>query len=540
MNMYLHAMTEADFGILDTMQGPIQTALSRLMDAGKIDQEASVELFRGLSEGLAKAASTGEMPTEILDRLRKTTGAYGKDLANLAEKQFKLAAATKAVKEAEEALERARTAQKDAQDNVANLADEYNALLAAGADPAVLAAKRAEFEAAKGQLAVADDQVAAAEMQNEEAQKQLEPLQEQVALQQKILDQMFKMTEPMTAVTDALTGALGKLAAGPPIEIPTPAFSSEGVANSLGTAFENAKTAIATKMAELFAPVREEFTRLKEGPIAEFLTTWETFTGTVRRFWDEKVVPVIDAIREFIPEGTLQRMGDVSGKLLLIGGAAAIVLGVVSLLTSPFFLLVAAITALSIIWEKWGPQVVEITTGLATLAGILADAVIAKVVELYEELRDGLFVWLEKVNTFVEDTLKPAWADFKDNYLQPLIDGFISLWTGIKDAVKWFGNLKDKIDELGGRIWDALKMFIGKSPSPLEKGLRGVANQMKQMSRYDIPSFSASLASMPALAVSPMGMGGGDTYNYNMEVSTRAETPSVVQDFEMLKFLARR
>jgi len=513
MNLYLHSMTQADFGILEGMQGPLSTALSRLVDAGEMSQEGSVKLFRSLSEGMSKALAAGKLGEGFLNRLSKAGGAYGKDLAELAKRQFKLAQATTAVKEAEEALERARTAQKDAQNNVEKLAREYNELLAAGADPAVLEAKRAEFEAAQDQLALAEEQADAAEAQKEEADKALEPLQEQVAVQQKILDQMFKMTEPMSLIAEAI----GKLGDGIVPEIEAPTFDSEGIANNLGKAFEDAKEGIRAKLQDLFKPVTEAWEELRDGPLAEFKKEWERFTGIVQQFWTEKVKPVIDEIKKMIPPDVIAKLGQFAGVALVVALALGALFVGFTILTSPIFLVGAAIAAVII----FGDELKALIENLTEKAG---------------ELGYKAGVWLrEKVNKLGE-----AFQKFKDEKLQPLIDGFVSLWKGIKEATTWFGNLWDKIKSMPGKTWDAIKMFLGHSPSPLEKGFRGVADAMADMTRNELPAFSAELSRMPQPALALAGLGQNGDTQYNMTVQTNAGQSNILQDWDSFRYRAGR
>lgn len=588
MNTYLHAMTQADFGILEGMQGPISTTLSRLVDAGAISQEGSVKLFRSLSEGVSKALvhfeKTGKVSEGIFTRLQKAGGAYGKDLAELARRQFKLAAATKAVKEAEEALEKARTAQKDAQDNISKLADEYNELLAAGADESILEAKRAEFLEAEKQLDLADDQALAAEEQATAAAEALSPLQEQVALQQKILDQMFKMTEPMSMMEEAMAKVKEGMAAMP--ALPTPAFEGEGIANSLAAVFEGAKGKIREKLAGLFAPVIEEWTKLKEGPLKELSETWETFTTTVRQFWDEKVQPVIDQIKEMIPEGTIGKIGELAG-IVLVGAAAfgvlfAVATGVtaaISALLSPIGLLIVGIATLTIAWQNdWGgiqEKTKTAATWIKTAFGWIVEAAgkfatfwkenVQPVVELYINYIRTYFIpfmtaVVNLIGTLFVKALQLAWFQIAQK-LMPAIESFRTLFKKVqefmvKKGIKPFETLRNVLESVGTFLknaTDRLVKFIEKlkkfkipkpiregSPSPFERSLMGIRDTLDDISRHSLPVFSAQLGRMPQTALAGLGAGlGGDT-NFNMEVNTRAETSTLLLDWETFRYLAQR
>jgi len=173
-----------------------------------------------------------------------------------------------------------------------------------------------------------------------------------------------------------------------------------------------------------------------------------------------------------------------------------------------------------------------------TLAGAIGGYLGVKFDELVTTIVEGVLAAFTSIDTYINETLSPTFETFKSLVLQPLIDGVVSLWTGLKDAVTWFGNLWDKIGEMGGKVWDAIKIFLGHSPSPLEKGLRGIADQMQEMAQFEIPAFSAAMGRVPEPAFAGMaGMGGETTNNWSMNVNTRAETSTMLLDWAALRYL---
>jgi hypothetical protein len=128
---------------------------------------------------------------------------------------------------------------------------------------------------------------------------------------------------------------------------------------------------------------------------------------------------------------------------------------------------------------------------------------------------------------FIRDTLWPKLQEFATDVLKPVWDGF----SGAADAV---GRLISKITELGGlkdilaNVGVGLLPFIGRSPSPLEKGLRGINQQLGVLANTRLPTI-ANLGPQMHAAMSPTQMlspvtntsvtmnMGGNTFNSGLD-----------------------
>lgn len=118
MASYLHGFTEADFTILESVQGPIKDALSILTETGQIGEIAAGKTFRDISVALARALSSGTVDEGLLAKIAGTTkplGALGKEIAELVRRQLALAGASAKL----ERQQRALTIAEEAEERVA-------------------------------------------------------------------------------------------------------------------------------------------------------------------------------------------------------------------------------------------------------------------------------------------------------------------------------------------------------------------------------------------------------------------------------------
>jgi len=531
---YLHGMTKASFGILEGVQGPLQKTLDTLVDMGAIGEKTGRKAFKGLTGDLTVALTafqkTGKVGSEIFEKLEAVGGQFGKELSGLARKQFALAAATRQVQEAEENLNKARKASEEARGTVDKLADEYNKLLAAGADPALLEAKKAEYDAAQDQLALSEDQVVQAEEQKAAAEEQVDPLQEQVDVQQRVLDQLLQMADAQKEVTESALEAMGAMAGAgagadteiklPKPKIPKPDFSE------LTKGFEDAKADILEKFGGMFKPVTDAW----ENDIKPTLDTlgekWTTFTGIVKKFYDEKVKPVVEKIKKFLPPGLAEKIGEWAGIILVAGIAVKFLLVVLALLTSPIVLLGIAIGILIILWEKYGEQVTITANQIIFLITYALDKAITTLKQMAFIIEFTVVRAFTTAYNFVKDKLGVILTWLREKVLDPLSTSFSNVVEFIKGLVEKFSQLQKKFDVFKLPAW----MKPG-SPTPFELGIRGISSAIKELSDVDLPKMGLELNALP---------GGGGTDNsesntyFTMNVSTRAETPTVVADFSTM------
>jgi len=94
---------------------------------------------------------------------------------------------------------------------------------------------------------------------------------------------------------------------------------------------------------------------------------------------------------------------------------------------------------------------------------------------------------------------------FKENVLDPLNESLETLGGWIDKVTGWLNRLGNEIDETD---MSPLDPFVGRSPSPLEKGLRGITSALAEMHMERQPLFNGA-----------MFAGGGGTTTYdNREV----------------------
>ncbi|RPI98801.1 MAG: hypothetical protein EHM39_07555, partial [Chloroflexi bacterium] len=200
---FLHGMTEADFDVLKSVQGPLQ----KILEGPE---------FADLSKSLAKSLA-GDDRGAVLDALRKSSSVFGSEIATLAERQFALADATdavavaeKAVLDSENALKAARKASTKSQKDVSAEVAKYNELLRQGASRDVLDAQLQRINASEAERAAAMDNAEAAEDAVDAAKERLDLTKAQqedaksaLDLQQQIVDQMTTAQTELTPQTEA-------------------------------------------------------------------------------------------------------------------------------------------------------------------------------------------------------------------------------------------------------------------------------------------------------------------------------------------------
>lgn len=542
MEEYLVGFTEADFGALKGIQGPLQTALSALVDMGQLGSGEMNKLFSSLSVDIAgmidQFTATGTVGQDVFDKLLKVGGKFGKHLVKIVQGQLDLAAATKALRNAQERLNQAREKESEAEDRIKKLKREYFALRKAGASPAALKAKLNEIDAAQDGLKAARKEREEAEKAEKEAQKKLDPIQKQISLQEQIvqqLAQMVQMSKESVKMPTIGGGAGGGIGA---IPLPTPDMS--GFTGSLESAFADAKEKIKEKLKDIFKPFTDAWEQKMKPALAKVSEKWQWFSDILDKFWNSEAVQKIrDWLAKMFPEGTVETIGEWAGKILVLAGALAILAGILAIVTSPLFLLAGAVVILAAIWKKHGDKI-------KTTVSQLKFIIIWALLQIYLKLEWLKELWLEGWE-FIRDTAVDAWTFIRDEvvriwdkHLKPIWESlktwftetlpgnldtiktkFETSWQAIKDAVSpvsdFLGNVFDKIKNFGnwlsGHVFN-FKLNVPKipawakpgSPIPLHTAWKNFATDMKRMDvQFPAAPTGAGGGRMPAMAAA----GGG-------------------------------
>lgn len=534
---YLEGFSKASFDTLEGLQKPLQNVLSTLVSAGTLGADASAKAFAGLSTELSAAIAgfekTGKVAVGIFDRLEQAGGKFGSQLSELARRQFAVAKATRDVALAEENLAKAREENEKAQDTVSALAEEFNELLRAGADPAILDAKRAEFEAAKDQLALSEEQVAAAEDEKAAAEEKISPLEEQAQLQQRLLDQLLQMEQAGEKVADATKEIAAGLSAGigaalADIGVPELPPIAPLDFSKVSESFTAAKADIFAKFEDLFKPVTDAWEKEIQPTLDTLGEEWEKFTGIVEKFWEEKVEPIIEPFKKLLPEDLPKKLGKFTGIVLIVAAGLGILFLAFSILTSPIILLAAGIVILIALWD----DAVIAWQALVDITEVLGTAIGTKLREKFDEvklaIRNLLIDW-KAIRTFIRDKFSKTLSDLKTNILDPVLAAFTFIDTAIKNLVDRLAKFIDKFAKLPD-LPDWLKPG---SPPPLAFALQDISAAMKELNQMDLPEFAASISRLP---IQPGGgEGGGSTTNnfFEQNINTGAGIAAVTQGFEV-------
>ena len=304
MAEYLHGFTQADFDVLEGIQGPLEDALSILVETGKLGEKAAAELFVGISKDWAKALSEGFIPEDLFEQIRKAGGPFGEEIAILAARQVELAGANEKVRaseellnlarkkvlETEERLALARKKEIEAFSEVRSQVSEYNALLRAGSNRQMLAGKLAQINAAEDATKAAQNETKAAEEAVEAAKKAadaaaadlaakqalLDFMKDQVRLQEQLVAQLLKLSKMLIIQPEqpeapgagaGAGGGLGDIAEGiqdifAGLDTAIEGFDEEALKKKIEAMFDEAHKAAGKKLDELEALLREKWKKI--------------------------------------------------------------------------------------------------------------------------------------------------------------------------------------------------------------------------------------------------------------------------------------
>lgn len=187
MQEYLKGFTQADFGILDNIQGVLSGALSSLTSAGMISSQTAGKTLYSLSQGFIKAIKSGTGFDALIKKTVKALGPYGEAIGNIIKKQLELKTATDNLLQAQKNLQNFYDKANKAQDDMTRIMNEYNQLVKEGASPEILAAKKAEFDLARKRRDQSIEEAKAAEQAVVDAQTNVQNTQEELGLQQQLL-----------------------------------------------------------------------------------------------------------------------------------------------------------------------------------------------------------------------------------------------------------------------------------------------------------------------------------------------------------------
>ena len=256
INEWLGGMSQADFGALKKIQGVLQKALGP-------------ETFKAASAMAAKAlagdeGALGALTQGIKEGAHDRLSAYADEIARLVQLEVQLA-------QAEEQLAAASSRLSGIQSKLAAEASEFNKLLAEGASPEVLNAKRQEIKAREKELELA-------RQQKDEAQAGLGTLKEETALQEDRVSVIMSLTQESKKAGKAGAGIGARAGAGRVAAPKAPKLpklddlaadlsagmagltdnimaATGGITDGIGNAIEAAKEKLKERVGSMFADI---------------------------------------------------------------------------------------------------------------------------------------------------------------------------------------------------------------------------------------------------------------------------------------------
>jgi len=443
---WLKGFTEADFGVLDTLQGPLQDALGFLEQTGGIGEGKAGKMFANISKQIIEGLASGDL-SAAFDTIRAKAGEFGDEIVGVAQSQLELLAATEAVTDAEEKLAKAREDAGAATDAVMSETAEYNRLLREGADPSILSAQMDQIRAAEEAERLAQANIAASEEELQAAKDQEEQAKSTLETQSKALKEMMDLQKSLAKENEqeladigagAGAGAGAGVGLGPLGSLGTGLSEGmDGISTMLQEKVEEMKTNIQEKLGGIWEGLKEKWATAWGPTFTEISSAWETLTSTARQFYDEKIAPMWESFTEWLDE-------HVSPAIEALQEVA---------------------TAL---WDWW-------TANLSVLwTNFIADL-------------EETFDFLTSIWEIIDGPLYDAMGAWLKDKLEPL-KGVLETVEGLlKKVTEWLRSMAEAI-----RNMPTLDDFTEHSPAPLAAGLESINDEMERLSST-IPTLSADM-----------------------------------------------
>jgi hypothetical protein len=283
---------------------------------------------------------------------------------------------------------------------------------------------------------------------------------------------------------------------------------------------------------------------------------WKTnFLGIrdiVTAFWENTLKPAFEAIRAWLAEkipiamDALKAFWENTLKPVFeaIGGFLGVVIPAAIEFVKNAWENVL-LPALQAVWSFISTNIIPILDALVNLWLTILKKEVEILAAFWENV---LLPALKKVGSWLTDEVVPAfqmlwtWISEKvgpiflwllNTVIGPLIDGL----SGVGDAVEGVIGFITGLTEAIGGI-EVPKIFQPGSPTLFEMGIRGISEAMKEMNRTVLPEFSTNVRTLGSTAA--VGGGGESVDNFNLTVNSNSPVEPVIQDFGVMKAMAKR
>jgi len=407
MTEYLKGFADADYSVLSNIQKPLQSALSFLASEGLVSPEGATQTLRDLTKAIAESISkTGTISAGVLDKIARSAGAFGVEIASLAKLQSNLAIATEAVNKANEDFIGAGNKVEEQQMLVSKLVREFNELRRSGASKDILKLKRDELEAAEAGLWTSRDELKIAEARKEEEEDKFDVIKAQASAQQKLVEQLLQLSK--ISITAGGAGA-GKLK--DEIEDLLGGLGGSGVSidRTLNEAFERLKASIREKFATMFQPITDKINELiflPDGALYRFKEAWSGMSEVWSTFKTDVLDPFFDSLVEKFPflEDFADDFWFIVGAILALGvalWAVKIPLAIVGiLLGGNAIIILAVVAALALLKSAYdNNKTAIIDFGIAAIETIIA--VRKSVIEFETQVAESIETTTQAISNFI-------------------------------------------------------------------------------------------------------------------------------------------
>lgn len=467
MGEFLHGFEEADWDILGNLEGPLRSIIGLL---GGDNQEWAGYVGQ-LTQMLAEGTEVG---VEFYDQIRIAAGEYGDELVALVQNQIALAEAEKEVTAAEQALADARKRESTAGAKVNADIQEYNDMLRQGATKEQLAAKMNQINASIAERDAAKEAAGEAELEIENKKEALELAKEQFDIQKRIIDQLIELANAQKEAVGAGGGGAGEGGAGDLVKkgggggggggVVAPEIGGEALAGMgqkspldlssvFGDNLEEAKTAIYTKIQELWEMIKGEILAPFENLKQNAATAWAGFVEAFKA--SEIYIRLVEAwntLKTWITE----KVGQI-GKFFTDwwaehgDGVAALFSGIVTVVMT---VVDALLPALSVIFEGLLSFFDDIGAGIGAIIELIGDwidGVVALFTGDWDTLKQKNEEMGEDFRTFVTSIF-----DALIGLVQTILDAIVAIFTESEIGQKisgWFIGIWEDISTFFTEWW---------------------------------------------------------------------------------------
>lgn len=424
MNEYLKGFSGADFGYLNAVSGPIESALSLM---GKSDLIPSFKI------NLAKAFSQGALDPTFAKSIVDQTGEFGAELVRLTQQQFQLANATNQVAAAEKAVTDAQKKEIKAYGNVGSAIAEYNRLLRGGASDETLRNQKKNVDQSVKEYQAAKKKRSEAEMNLDVAKETLALMQEQVATQKQLVAEMLEYAKAVLAAQNAEDEEKKKKEAGggDKSKLKLPSIGGMPSAGSADDPFAGISEAFKARVTGIFEQMKKDI-----------LDAWEN--SGIKKKWDDLMKMLgFDGVMTEEQQGKIAKA---TGVFLALGGSVVVVTSVFKLLAPAIAFLFSPLGLLATLLIGLGVALYFGQGGIAAFAGGV-NVLIPAVTEVFT----GAVVVL----------IEAAQKLYKD-----ITESFTNIQTDIND---WLASIKDStfpeiVTSFGQLVFDIIEELLGFVP----------------------------------------------------------------------------